>query len=682
MFVRNLNGDEFPLQATITNGMELNGNQSITSTILATKVNKEFVDDITEMWEIVDFDDVTHKIIYCKKRGEGNSLTVNIKAIPLFFDTFDTLRIYEEYNEHMTAHSAFSKVFADTGFTFVLVDSFSSVPWEGFGGGDTKLETFKRCLERYKSEFRITGNTVYLESLIGRDTQFQYRYRLNASNIEHEADASGYWTYAKGYGNFGEGTSDEGGTGDYRDAKLIREYTSPLAAILDIRHAPPIMDGSVTVAATMDARLKELVDDSLKISVSATIHDLRKQGYEIGQPEVGDRVFLIDERIGLNEEVRVINMSITKDWQGNVLDLSLTFGSESITRRHQSNITTAIGAINGLMSGKVKLPFSALDDRVREISKIINGNNDSVFKYMPNGIMGWNGDNPNYMTRYVGDAIGFSKDGGATYGTAMSAELGIVADYITTGTLRAITIEGVEIYGSKFISEANPTHYTKIENSFLESRGTYVRNWRGTRETEDVRLKLENGQFRARNEDKNWSLYFNDYGLSTFYDGDGGSENNASGIIEFHSKDYSPTGSMTGLSLFSLAGRIALETDVARIYLNTGGSSVFVGDMDDNTFPIVASAFNQSSSAELKRNIKVLQDSGIDVVNSMVIKEWKRLTAGKATIYDKWQAGVLLHEAPIQMIDGMGVDLYTMLAYACKAIQELSAEIDVLKGVS
>src|SRR5690625_7622307 len=97
----------------------------------------------------------------------------------------------------MTAHRCFSIIFEDSGFNFVLVDSFAAVQWEGLGGGETRLEMFKRGLNRYKAEFRIVGNTVYLEKQIGRDTQFMYRYRLNASNIVQETDATEFYTYAK-----------------------------------------------------------------------------------------------------------------------------------------------------------------------------------------------------------------------------------------------------------------------------------------------------------------------------------------------------------------------------------------------------------------------------------------------------------------------------------------------------
>src|SRR5699024_11987860 len=51
-------------------------------------------------------------------------------------------------------------------------------------------------------------NTVYIENLVGRDTQFHYRYRQNASNIVKEHDATALWTYARGYGDY-EDRSEE-----------------------------------------------------------------------------------------------------------------------------------------------------------------------------------------------------------------------------------------------------------------------------------------------------------------------------------------------------------------------------------------------------------------------------------------------------------------------------------------
>ena len=445
MHVIDLEGNPYPCQATITQDLELNGNQTLSASILPTKVNQAFIDDIEQMWNIVDHDNVEYKIIYAKRKGKGKLLSVDIKAIPLFFDELDNDRIYEEYNEHMTAQRCFNLIFEDTNFNFVLVGGgFLAVEWEGFGAGESKLESFKRAIERYKAEFRIQGNTVYLEHQIGRDTQFQYRHRLNASNIVQENDAAEMWTYAKGYGDYDDAGEDETGedTGGWQNARLIREYTSPLASVIGIRHAPPIKNGKIKLRETMDEALKTLVDESLKISVSADIHDLRAQGYPLAQPQLGDRVFLIDERIGLKAEVRVVNINITRNWKGDVTGLQLTFGTPNLMKRYQSNLNTATKIITDALEGKRKLPVSVLDDVVQEVTAIIKGNDSSVFRYMTNGVIGWNGDDPNYMTRYVGDAIGFSDDGGATFETAMSSRTGINANVIRTGTMLADRIAG------------------------------------------------------------------------------------------------------------------------------------------------------------------------------------------------------------------------------------------------
>ncbi len=436
MHVIDLEGNEYALQATSTNEGETNGNQSFSAMILPTKVNKLFINKIDKLWTVVDHDEVEHKIVYLRKKGEGKTLTVDVKGIPLFFDALNNDRIYERYDEHMTAQLAFNRIFEDTGFSFVLGRNFAAVEWEGFGDGDTKLETFQRALERYKCEFRIVGKTVYLETLIGNDTNHQYRHRLNASNIVQEIDANELWTYAKGYGDYGDG---EGGE-DWQNAKLKREYTSPLASILGVRHAPPIKNGNITTASQMDAQLKTLVDESLKLSVTATIHDLRKQNYPIAQSELGDRVFLTDERIGLNDEVRIVSRSITRNWKGDVLDVSYTFGTQGIVKRHQSKLNTAIKDITSLLEGKIQLPYSVLDDAVKNATKALQDAQTQLM-FSDNGILAVDKNNPNLVTLFNSAGIGVSKDGGATFGQALTGQ-GLNVDYVYTGTMLADYIAG------------------------------------------------------------------------------------------------------------------------------------------------------------------------------------------------------------------------------------------------
>lgn len=465
MYLRDLEGNEHALQTTTSNEYELNSNQSMSFNIQPNKVNDLFIHDIDKMWVVVDHDDVEHKIVYFKKIGKGNRLVIEIKAIPLFFDEFDNDRIYEEYNEHMTAERCFSLIFSETNFNVILIDSFLSVQWEGFGKGDTKLELFKRALNRYKAEFRINGNTIYLETKVGRDTSFMYRYRLNASNIVLETDATGFWTYAKGFGDY----EDDEENGGYETANLIREYTSPLVEIVGVRHAPPIMDGRIKDTNTMDNALKELVDESLKLSVTATIHDLRKQGYALAQPEVGDRVFLIDERIGLDAEVRIIDMRLVRNWKGDVLDLSLTFGSPSLAKRHQSKLNTGRRAINELIEGKRKLPYNALDDAIKIATEALKrAQTELIFE---NGIIAKEKDNPNHLVVLNSKGLGISKDGGNTFNEAITAD-GFV---LTAGAIGRLSANHIQLGSGMEIEDDYKFRDEVLEGSQKWNRqGTYI----------------------------------------------------------------------------------------------------------------------------------------------------------------------------------------------------------------
>src|SRR5699024_2764378 len=72
MYVRDLKGNEYHLQATVTHDLELNGNQSLSFTVLPTKANRRFIGDLSEMWEVIDGKGVVHRIVYCKQKGRGN----------------------------------------------------------------------------------------------------------------------------------------------------------------------------------------------------------------------------------------------------------------------------------------------------------------------------------------------------------------------------------------------------------------------------------------------------------------------------------------------------------------------------------------------------------------------------------------------------------------------------------
>ncbi len=104
-----------------------------------------------------------------------------------------------------------------------------------------------------------------------------------------------------------------------------------------------------------------------------------------------------------------------------------------------------------------------------------------------------------------------------------------------SGTLNGCAINGSTINGSEITSNGSNNDRTYINGGFIECSGTINRYWLGNNEgNQTIKLKSENGKFRARNDSYNRSVYFSDQGLSTTADGELGS----SGIIDFHNDWY------------------------------------------------------------------------------------------------------------------------------------------------
>ncbi|MFD1453218.1 phage tail spike protein [Oceanobacillus sojae] len=150
-------------------------------------------------------------------------------------------------------------------------------------------------------------------------------------------------------------------------------------------------------------------------------------------------------------------------------------------------------------------------------------------------------------------AITNAKIANATIDNAKIASLS--ATKLTAGT-----IDGniVKIQGGSSID------YTLIDGSLLESRGRFTRTWRGITKTHDVRIMFQNGYIRARNDSENHSIYFSDYGISTYSDATGSGA--PSGTIAFRDTEYSTAG---GVTVNSGSGVVALRSDNNRIVIDS-----------------------------------------------------------------------------------------------------------------
>lgn len=470
-FIRDLEGEEYYLEGTIKHEMELNGDERIDMDIPYTPMNSLFLNkqDDLKMW-IILFENKEYRIISSKMSGYGDKYKVSVVGVLYMLDWLNTRRVYERIDASLTTKEAFDIVFNDTPFTYITVDSAPSASFEGIGEGATRLEIFKTFIERFEYEFKLVDKVCYLYNQIGNDANFEYRHKVNTQDIEKEVDASEMYTYMRGYGDYREEGGEEETTTETtnsetssgyqktsvkviendneedvtKKAKLKREYTSPLAAIIGIREGPPIMNANITKQETMDKQLKEAVESSVNISFTADIYDMSRHGYRFQHAELGDRVFLVDERIGLDTEIRVVKIDREINNEGYVTNVEITFGSANLADNYSSNLSTAAKNIQDLIEGRKKLKFDALDVISQSmVKKILNTSSELAFD--SNGIHAVEKNNPNNQMTLNSSGLMLSTDAGNTARTAITAE-GIVADAITAGS---IWTENVNVIGPK-----------------------------------------------------------------------------------------------------------------------------------------------------------------------------------------------------------------------------------------
>lgn len=476
---RDYQNNEYPILAKKTVTSELNGNEDLELHIPQQKNNNLDLLSIDKLWEF-DYNNIIYKAVNIKRQTRGNSFNLNVRAMPLFYWEFSKSVIHENHDGSHTANSAFRTVFEGTGFNFVLVDFSPSVTIEGFGKGANRLELFKRLLDRYNYEFEIQGRTVYMKHLIGNDTNYMYKYKLNASNVSENIDASGMFTYIRGFGDFEEGEEDY-----LNNAGLQDDYLSPLAEIVTKPgqlpdEGSPIVDGRITDIETLQKAMQKAVEESLAVTIEGTLHDVRKI-YDIAVPVKGDRVWLRDERINLEKEIRLHKIVTTYDEKDNIIACDVTFGSQSIGERHKASINTLSKRFADLLTGKLKLPIISLEQIGMDMINAIHAASSEIV-FGDFGMQAISKTNPNNVFGVNSEGWYISQDGGRTPKTIATAR-GIYADALFAGTLwltNDLNIEGqsgyLNITGERFVmrSKSDFNKYFEITpNGALANHGFF-----------------------------------------------------------------------------------------------------------------------------------------------------------------------------------------------------------------
>lgn len=562
LILKDPKGNAYPVETVTNHTIRMNGDGMLTFNVIENSQTAHFINDISKMWQVENVtgkdDKMVYVVVVAKRKALKDKQIVEITAKEEQFDYLETHRVYENITGSRTAVDFFNRIFDGTPYSYTMLDDAYAKEWENAGDGQSKFELFLDGLERYGFEFQYepTSKTFKLGERISRRPAYYISKRLNANDISFEEDATAFYTYARGYGDYE-------GEDNMHEANLTREYPkdakSPMIELFGIREAEPITDGRITKKSTMDKRLKDLVEQSAKMSIELDFVALGRN-YPFAQPEIGDEIPVIDDTINFNKLLRIQEIKTTRDAHHVVVKQSIVVGDPKREVRYKQSQAGAISGMNDLISGRTRLRESVMPRAITEATEMLQ-KTSSELSFSEQGIMAVDKNNPNYVTLLNSSGLGVSKDGGETFHNAITrgainADLitagSINADYIRGGTLDANLVNVVGGDGDKYIT---------MKNDEMTLYGTYQRTWQGKTTINDVFTRFKDGHLRFRNNDEQRSLYFSDFGISTYIDGD---SSDASGTLEFFDYTYS---SARGVTLQSGLGVVALRSDSNRMVI-------------------------------------------------------------------------------------------------------------------
>ncbi|WP_229720410.1 phage tail protein, partial [Oceanobacillus neutriphilus] len=374
LFLLDLEGKEYPAIAEVNRKKRVNGQREISLSFLYDQINQDFIHDVDFGWKIL-FKGEWYTITGPSYALDGNKFSVGVDAVLSFFVDMNGHYLQDEVEDKSrTPADYFRELFEETGYSYVIIDNLSANTLN-YQANQSKTERFIYGIDRFNAEYIIRGKVAYIYSLIGSDKDVILHEDLNIQDVSIDVEASGFHTWARGFG----GKDDNEEDADYK--LEVEEYIPALVEKYGWIEGPAIRDGSYKHETNMKSAIKKQIENSVKISTAVTAVDLTNNGYPEMQFEEGDRVWLYVTDLKQNQQVRVVEIDETFDWEGKIISAQYTLGDEGIAARYKTQQYDTIKDFKDIASGRKRLEYNWLPEAIQRASDIINGNLDSHFKY-------------------------------------------------------------------------------------------------------------------------------------------------------------------------------------------------------------------------------------------------------------------------------------------------------------
>ncbi|MGM0836051.1 MAG: phage tail protein [Bacillota bacterium] len=469
LIVKNLAGNTEPIaQYKIPSiNSRTNGNRALTFMVPNVEANSHAY-ALLEDESTLEYDGISYRVKSVEEKLVGTTPVKYGTAPHVFFDLVDEYRYTTLTNGAKSLNQLLDFIFAGTGWAFSIIDSFPTREFENFGN-DNCLALFQKALDRFGAEFELDGTTVTIRQQIGGLIDFQFRYNHNVKTLKKSVDTSNLSTFIRGYGK-----QNEDGT-----YVVEAEYTSPMADIYGIKHAPPYSNDSITQYDTLLANMQRALADTPRLSIELEFATLADAGYTASEPKLGDIVPTIYEPLGIDVDLRIVEVEQYPESKKSPRVI-LANVKRSLVKTSISYQKSLLDRIWDENSGKLR--NDVYSEAVQRASEALN-NSLTELEYPPG--MGIIARDPNDANRFVAlrsAGLGVTTDGGINFPDAITPD-GVNTSLLTAGQIKTNNIEIVgndDLFywdGNYLIAiDANdPNKFTRLNSDGLYSaKGSFT----------------------------------------------------------------------------------------------------------------------------------------------------------------------------------------------------------------
>lgn len=316
-------------------------------------------------------------------------------------------------------------------------------------------------LDNFGGEYVFNNNQVRLIAQAGKDTSIVIAYGKNLTDISQEESIENTYTSVYGWAKVGNGDDEKIITlpETYIDSSYVNNYTQRRIQMVDFSEKEP--RDVESLRNLVDRYIKDNKVGIPKVSIKTSFVDLASSVIKddisnIESIDLCDWVTVAFNELEINTSAQIVKTvwNVTLD----------TY--ESVELGEARTDFSKVLVDSQLDTAPIVKKVDWLEQAQKEATDIIkNPGEGHVVIYPsladPQELLIMDTTNINTaqkVWRWNVGGLGFSSTGyNGTYGLAMTNNGAIVADRMTTGTLRAINIMGVAITGSSILSTNSNT---------------------------------------------------------------------------------------------------------------------------------------------------------------------------------------------------------------------------------